>query len=91
MTVKRFTYVIDNGEPTFYDLSKKGVILNMIDTEEMLNEQDERIKELCQLCNAEHKENVKLIETIHKICIEHNIDANYYLDNIDANYYLGKL
>lgn len=35
---KRFTYVVDNGEDTIYDLSSKGVVLeNFMDIEEMLN------------------------------------------------------
>lgn len=46
MTAKRFTYVIDNGEDTFYDLSKNGEIMNMIDTEDMLNELNEENKQL---------------------------------------------
>lgn len=38
MIEKRFTFVIDNGEDTIYDLSEKGSILeNFIEIEEMLN------------------------------------------------------
>ena len=38
MMDKRFTYVVDNGEDTIYDLSSKGVVLeNFMDIEEMLN------------------------------------------------------
>lgn len=45
MTEKRFAFVIDNGKDTFYDLSENGEIMNMIDTEEMLNElNDENIE-----------------------------------------------
>lgn len=46
MTKKsRYCYVLDNGEPTFYDLNKKD-ILQMYQVEDLLNEQEERIKEL---------------------------------------------
>ena len=47
MIEKRFVFVIDNGEDTFYDLSENGEIMNMIDTEDMLNklnEENERLK-----------------------------------------------
>lgn len=47
MTEKRFAFVIDNGEYTFYDLSENGEIMNMIDTEDMLNalhEENEQLK-----------------------------------------------
>ena len=37
MTEKRFFFVIDNGEYTFYDLSENGEIMNMNETEDMLN------------------------------------------------------
>lgn len=38
MIDKRFTYVVDNGEDTIYDLSSTGVVLeNFMDIEEMLN------------------------------------------------------
>ena len=43
---KRFIFVVDNGEDTFYDLSKKGEIMNMIDTEDMLNHLNEENEEL---------------------------------------------
>ena len=41
MITKRFTYVVDNGKDTIYDLSTKGVILeNFIDIEETMNNLD---------------------------------------------------
>ena len=48
MTEKRFVFVIDNGEYTFYDLSENGEIMNMIDTEDMLNELNEENERLKQ-------------------------------------------
>lgn len=35
---KRFFFVIDNGKYTFEDLSENGEIMNMGETEDMLNE-----------------------------------------------------
>ena len=46
MTEKRFLFVIDNGEYTFYDLSENGEIMNMNETEDMLNELHEENKQL---------------------------------------------
>ena len=46
MTEKRFAFVIDNGEYTFYDLSENGEIMNMIDTEDMLNELNDENEQL---------------------------------------------
>ena len=41
MITKRFTYVVDNGKDTIYDLSPKGIILeNFIDIEETMNNLD---------------------------------------------------
>lgn len=41
MITKRFSYVVDNGKDTIYDLSTKGVILeNFIDIEETMNNLD---------------------------------------------------
>lgn len=41
MITKRFTYVVDNGKDTIYDLSTKGVILEtFIDIEETMNNLD---------------------------------------------------
>ena len=41
MTEKRFTYVIDNGKDTIYDLSENGDILeNMLEIENMMNQLD---------------------------------------------------
>ena len=48
MTKERFVFVIDNGEDTFYDLSKNGEIMNMIDTEDMLNQLNKENEELQQ-------------------------------------------
>lgn len=48
MTEKRFIFVIDNGEDTFYDLNENGEIMNMIDTENMLNELNEENERLKQ-------------------------------------------
>lgn len=46
---KRFTYVIDNGKDTIYDLSENGDILeNMLEIENMMNQLDnenQKIKE----------------------------------------------
>jgi len=44
----RFLFVIDNGEPTFYDLSKKGKTMDMNETEDMLNELNNENNELKQ-------------------------------------------
>ena len=46
MTEKRFIFVIDNGENTFYDLSKNREIMNMTDTEDMLNQLNEENEQL---------------------------------------------
>ena len=46
----RFLFVIDNGEPVFYDLSKKGK-MDMNETEDMLNELNEENKNLELICN----------------------------------------
>lgn len=44
---KRFTYVIDNGEDTIYDLSENGDILeNMLEIENMMNQLDNETQEL---------------------------------------------
>ena len=41
MITKRFTYVVDNGKDTIYDLTNKGEILeNFIDIEETMNNLD---------------------------------------------------
>lgn len=45
MTEERFAFVIDNGENTFYDLSENE-IMNMNDTEDMLNELNNENKRL---------------------------------------------
>lgn len=63
MTEKRFIFVIDNGEDTFYDLNENGEIMNMIDTEDMLNflhEENEQLK----------KENKLIKETLSSIVFD---------------------
>ena len=49
MIEKRFFFVIDNGDYTFYDLSENGEIMNMNETEDMLNELNDENEELKQL------------------------------------------
>ena len=46
MTEKRFFFVIDNGKYTFDDLSENGEIMNMGETEDMLNELNDEIEQL---------------------------------------------
>lgn len=48
---RRYCYVLDNGKSTFYDLNKKD-ILQMYQVEDLLNEQEEEIKEL-EKCREE--------------------------------------
>ena len=69
MTEKRFFFVIDNGKYTFYDLSENGEIMNMNETEDMLNElndENEQLKaqlyyngeSVCNICKYQY-----LVET----------------------------
>ena len=66
MTKKRFALIIDNGEDTFYDLSENGEIMNMIDTEDMLNELNEENEQLKQRNDRQYNQLKQLWELIEK-------------------------
>ena len=40
-------------------------------------------EEVHKAYREEHRKNVRLMETIHHICNEHNIDAKYYLEDLE--------
>lgn len=70
MIEKRFTYVIDNGENTIYDLSKKGIILeNFIEIEEMLNNlnnENKQLKQTIDKLTLDNTKQKKLLNTTKK-------------------------
>ena len=70
MIEKRFVFVIDNGEDTFYDLSENGEIMNMIDTEDMLNklnEENERLKKVLGSILIEVRRDISITNYIGEI------------------------
>jgi DnaJ-domain-containing protein 1 len=71
MTEKRFAFVIDNGENTFYDLSENGEIMNMNETEDMLNKLDEDNKQYKILVESLKDENQKLKLRLKDLGVEY--------------------
>jgi hypothetical protein len=71
MTEKRFAFVIDNGEYTFYDLSENGEIMNMNETEDMLNKLDEDNQQYKILVESLKDENQKLKLKLKDLGVEY--------------------
>ena len=71
MTEKRFLFVIDNGEYTFYDLSENGEIMNMNETEDMLNQLDEDNQQYKILVESLKDENQKLKLRLKDLGVEY--------------------
>ena len=67
MIEKRFFFVIDNGEYTFYDLNENGEIMNMNETEDMLNELHEE--------NQSIKKYIRDLYKIVKIDVDNEIEV----------------
>ena len=71
MTEKRFLFAIDNGEYTFYDLSENGEIMNMNETEDMLNQLDEDNQQYKILVESLKDENQKLKLKLKDLGVEY--------------------
>jgi hypothetical protein len=71
MTEKRFLFAIDNGEYTFYDLSENGEIMNMNETEDMLNKLDEDNQQYKILVESLKDENQKLKLKLKDLGVEY--------------------
>ena len=96
---KRFTYVIDNGKDTIYDLDEKGLILeNFIEIQDMLNllnDENEQLKEenkqLKQALKMEEEEaevynlDTMSYQTLYEQQLEKNKKINQLIKKIEDN------